>query len=249
MLKLHEVHSGTILNLRIGWLRLQVTVQDKWVIFFSTSLQCSKVPQVAPSLKHTDVTFHMYVKKAKIKNQDHLVVADCYCYKPAAFVDSLEGCSCEGLQFKVSTSASSKVLGSEGCGRFLPVRLFFLFFHYCALRHILPCVSVCRCARRSVSQFLVHRQDVWNAGNTYQHSSRVFVFQGYPATLMLLLHAEGEQLILRLEKNKWVFLSSVLKMPNLLHHMMSIYTHLPDLITNSQKRLAGVMWCVQGRIK
>lgn len=151
MLKLHEVHSGTILNLRIGWLRLQVTVQDKWVIFFSTSLQCSKVPQVAPSLKHTDVTFHMYVKKAKIKNQDHLVVADCYCYKPAAFVDSLEGCSCEGLQFKVSTSASSKVLGSEGCGRFLPVRLFFLFFHYCALRHILPCVSVCEAKCESIS--------------------------------------------------------------------------------------------------
>lgn len=132
------------------------------------------------------------------------------------------------------------------------VDVFFLSVYFSCSFTIVLCATsclVCRCARRSVSQFLVHGQDVWNAGNTYQHSSRVFVFQGYPATLMLLLHAEGEQLILRLEKNKWVFLSSVLKMPNLLHHMMSIYTHLPDLITNSQKRLAGVMWCVQGRIK
>lgn len=76
--------------------------------------------------------------------------------------------------------------GSVGCG--LPVPLILL----CLATSCHVC-SLCK------SWTKLHT----NADPPQHH---LFVFQSHPVSLQLLIHAEGEKLILLLEKNEWVFL-------------------------------------------
>lgn len=67
----------------------------------------------------------------------------------------------------------------------------------------------------------------------------LFVFQGYPASLRLLVHAEGEKLTLLLEKNEWVFAWFIYPSSA---DSVNVYVNDGQQINGPQLRLDGVVY-------
>lgn len=65
------------------------------------------------------------------------------------------------------------------------------------------------------------------------------VFQGYPASLQLLVHAEGEKLTLLLEKNEWVFAWFIYPSST---DSVNVYVNDGQQINGSRLRLDGVIY-------
>lgn len=72
----------------------------------------------------------------------------------------------------------------------------------------------------------------------------LFAFQGYPASLRLLVHAEGEKLTLLLEKNEWVFAWFIYPSSA---DSVNVYVNDGQQINGPQLRLDGVVYpgCVR----
>ena len=89
--------------------------------------------------------------------------------------------------------------GSGVCGRSLSVPPVLL----CLASFLVH--SLCLKERWSFTQMLIIGR-MAEIGTPPHHSWFLFVLQIYPASLQLLVLAEGEQLILLLKKNEWVLL-------------------------------------------